>query len=421
MWSRRDLLVGLGAAAACGGGEASGPAPSATGGAATLGPARNLIVLQCFGGWDTLYSIDPKPDATWMWRPPGQVRTYGNLPLWADASRPITARFFDDHHDKVAVVHGINVRSVDHTQCLRWMLTGTRDVRAPDVCAIAADALARDYPIPYLLLADRAFLGDLAGEAARAGGLDQIAALVDPGTVYAPLDGTPKLEYTDAEAAAVAKFRAGRTPTGVLGDAVARRADPQAARDRAAILKQYAQYLGSPGLPQDLSGQVDTAVTLLESGVTRAVMLDAQVFYDTHADDTLQERAQEETFGHLSELFQALADTPGREGGSLFDETVVAVVSEMGRAPTLNAANGKDHWPYASILLAGAGIRGDVVLGATSDDGFLGEKLDLATGEIRDDGVTLYAENLVAGLLTAVGADPSPRLPGVAPFRAFLA
>lgn len=50
----------------------------------------------------------------------------------------------------------------------------------------------------------------------------------------------------------------------------------------------------------------------------------------------------------------------------LLDETLVVVMSEFGRTPKINANGGRDHWPGCnSVLLAGAGIRGGLVLGAS--------------------------------------------------------
>jgi len=50
----------------------------------------------------------------------------------------------------------------------------------------------------------------------------------------------------------------------------------------------------------------------------------------------------------------------------LMNSTLVCVVGEFGRTPTINRHGGRDHWPYCfSALLAGAGIRGGVVVGAS--------------------------------------------------------
>jgi uncharacterized protein (DUF1501 family) len=54
------------------------------------------------------------------------------------------------------------------------------------------------------------------------------------------------------------------------------------------------------------------------------------------------------------------------EQRGLLDETLVVVMSEMGRTPRINANGGRDHWTYCySILLAGAGIRGGTIWGAS--------------------------------------------------------
>ena len=50
----------------------------------------------------------------------------------------------------------------------------------------------------------------------------------------------------------------------------------------------------------------------------------------------------------------------------LLERTLVAVAGEFGRTPQINAQQGRDHWGAAqSVLLAGGGIRGGQVYGAT--------------------------------------------------------
>ncbi|MEX2112670.1 MAG: DUF1501 domain-containing protein, partial [Pirellulales bacterium] len=50
----------------------------------------------------------------------------------------------------------------------------------------------------------------------------------------------------------------------------------------------------------------------------------------------------------------------------MLDETLVVMLGEFGRTPKINAAQGRDHWgPCQSIVLAGGGIRGGQVYGAS--------------------------------------------------------
>jgi hypothetical protein len=50
----------------------------------------------------------------------------------------------------------------------------------------------------------------------------------------------------------------------------------------------------------------------------------------------------------------------------MLERTLVAVAGEFGRTPKINKTDGRDHWgPAQSVLLAGGGIRGGQVHGAT--------------------------------------------------------
>ena len=102
---------------------------------------------------------------------------------------------------------------------------------------------------------------------------------------------------------------------------------------------------------------------LVEGGVRFVeVVLDG---WDTHKDN----------FGRTAKLMGALDPalaTLVRELAErrLLDSTLVMCMGEFGRTPKINADEGRDHHPGAwSAVLAGGGVRGGVVLGATSDDG----------------------------------------------------
>lgn len=63
-----------------------------------------------------------------------------------------------------------------------------------------------------------------------------------------------------------------------------------------------------------------------------------------------------------------LADLKQR---GLLDSTLVVWTGEFGRTPVMQGGNGRDHSPYGfSSWLAGGGIRGGQVIGATDDLGF---------------------------------------------------
>lgn len=64
----------------------------------------------------------------------------------------------------------------------------------------------------------------------------------------------------------------------------------------------------------------------------------------------------------------ALLDDLDRRG--LLASTLVVVAGEFGRTPRINKDGGRDHWPQCfSVLLAGCGIPGGTVVGASDNHG----------------------------------------------------
>jgi len=64
----------------------------------------------------------------------------------------------------------------------------------------------------------------------------------------------------------------------------------------------------------------------------------------------------------LDQTYSALLEDLDDRG--LLEETLVVVMSEMGRTPRLNGNAGRDHWTYCyGMWFAGGGIRGGTVVG----------------------------------------------------------
>ncbi len=83
----------------------------------------------------------------------------------------------------------------------------------------------------------------------------------------------------------------------------------------------------------------------------------------------------------LDQTFSALMEDLSDRG--LLDETLVVVMSEMGRTPRVNPSAGRDHWTFCySGLLAGAGIRGGTICGASDAQAAYVKDRPVSTGEI---------------------------------------
>jgi uncharacterized protein (DUF1501 family) len=91
-------------------------------------------------------------------------------------------------------------------------------------------------------------------------------------------------------------------------------------------------------------------------------------------------------------LYQLVSDLEQR---GMLENTLVIAMGEFGRTPWLNLKRGRDHYPNAwSLALAGCGIRGGVVVGATDKLG-----VDVAEKPFNE-------QNLFATIFTALGLDP---------------
>ncbi len=83
----------------------------------------------------------------------------------------------------------------------------------------------------------------------------------------------------------------------------------------------------------------------------------------------------------------------------LLATTLVICMGEFGRTPIINEKGGRDHWSNAmSVFLAGAGIKGGQVVGATDVKGYYASD-------------NIYApQDLVASVYTKMGIDPHQHL-----------
>ncbi|MGH7127548.1 MAG: DUF1501 domain-containing protein, partial [Planctomycetaceae bacterium] len=120
--------------------------------------------------------------------------------------------------------------------------------------------------------------------------------------------------------------------------------------------------------------------------------------WDTHFDHF--PRMIDQLLPPFDRAFSGLIIDLERRG--LLDDTLVAVLSEHGRTPRINKAEGggRDHWSRAySALFAGGGIARGRIVGAT----------DAHAGEVADRPVS--AKDLLATMYHLLGIDPHARIP----------
>ena len=114
--------------------------------------------------------------------------------------------------------------------------------------------------------------------------------------------------------------------------------------------------------------------------------------WDTHRKNTMSLR--DLLVPSLDQGVAALlADLDDR---GLLESTLVVVTTEFGRTPRINTMAGRDHWPAAfSIVMAGGGVKGGRVVGATDKIG----------GAVTDRPTT--PADMAATVLSVLGIDPA--------------
>lgn len=386
---------------------------------------RKFLFFFAGGGWDAT-PLDPKfgsdglsaIDGTDM-DPGTYLSSLGRLSWSGGPDRMAMDRFFARWGNRAALLRGVNVHSAGHDTGMQWMMTGTSASSYSDWPTTLAAFGIGDYPMPHLVFSGPAYPGNQGAALVRGGGgtlLDLIDGSIvgasdKPGAVFA----TPADNMMDAfvyeQAASFAATREGLGKT--------RAEDLLANLQRSSELegRRFEAGLGDTG--SSMLDQALMATELMRLGLSRCAMVGIPGGWDTHGGNQNVGPQLDQFFSDLDDLFEHLATTPGRDAPWLIDEVVVVATSELGRTPRFNGSMGRDHWPYTSMMVAGSGVHGNRVLGAT-DDAFIALPVNFATGETADSGEIIGTENVGTALLTLGGLDPEQHLPGVQPLSGLL-
>jgi hypothetical protein len=352
------------------------------------------ILLWLDGGPSQLESYDPKPEAPAEYRGPfGTIQT--KLPgVRVSEVLPHHAR----HADKIALVRSLHHDNGDHFAAAHWMLTGrfgataaNQAAKYPGVGAYVAKVRGPNTPglPPYVGLpaAHSVYIypGYMGG------------AYLGP--AYNPFDVNRKEKYLAANSAV--QVRTPKWLSQFSAEAAA------STRGRMGLLAQFdtlRRDLDQSGVMETMDRFQQEAMTMILGGKAREAfdidqeepraadrygtgpwgrytlmarrLVEAGVTFVTvdmpHWDDHSRiEEGHGRKLRPLDQAVGALLDDLQERG--LFERVLVVVMGEFGRTPRINTGQpgipvpGRDHWGNAiSAMLAGGGLRGGQVIGATN-------------------------------------------------------
>jgi hypothetical protein len=386
--SRRAFLAGLASAAG-----AVGLGPSAALAAQLEQEQKRVLMVWLSGGVSQLETWDPKPGtdtggpfAAIPTAVPG-VHICELLPYTAKQMR------------RIALVRGLDTTEDDHGKGYVIMHTGRRPEPAmhyPHLGSVVARLLGpADDPLPgYIHITpkgngavnreDAAFLGPRYASVALSDG--QAPANLDRPADLSPEADRLRQEFRMhanerfAQRRRTAETEAYLSSYDQAAKLMARRGLFDIAREPPCVLDQYGSH--------DFGRHCLMARRLLEGGATFVKVTHSN--YDTHHENF---DFHIEQLGEFDRPFATLLDDLDQRG--LLESTLVLVLSEFGRTPTINRNFGRDHWSRAwSVALAGCGINGGAVHGKTN-----------ANGTAVTDG-RVHGGHLFHTYLRALGLDP---------------
>ncbi len=392
----------------------------------TFGRAKNVIFLWLQGGPPQHETFDPKPDA------PAEIRG----PFRPIATTVPGIRFCEllprtaCYADKLAVVRSLASDDENHDVSGYWVLTGypygpgsARQIKPndwpyfgsivkmlkpserlpaltsvwlPDLMRLNDNVTPAGQTAGFLgkLWEPERFIGDPAAPSYHIEGLSLSGDLTRARMnrrrdLLGQLDG--RLRALERGGAMEAWERQSQQAFDLVMSGQARQAF-DLSREPAPVRDRYGRY--------SWGQTVLLARRLIEAGV-RLVHVnwmrepgDSAVdnpMWDTHAQNA--DRLQDVLCPQFDVTFAALMDDLGGRG--LLDETLVVVIGEFGRTPRINGLGGRDHWGRVfSFALAGAGIAGGQVFGASDRNGAFP-----ATDPIRP-------HDLTATIFHLLGIDP---------------
>lgn len=384
---------------------------SAWSGLPRLGPPRRRTSRACIlvwldGGPSHLDTFDPKPDAPREVRGPFKpIRTSVPGLLFSELL-PRTAQIA--HH--FTVIRSMTSPLGEHNFGSHYLLTGHKPSPAlsyPSIGSVVARCSGDDHVLPaYIAVGDR--LNGMAGAGYLPARYAPFVLGGDPAKKdFAVRDLDP---YPGVDASRLARRQRflgsfdefQRAHDGSSADSASpefeqamRLMTSPDARDAFDLGQEPAQTRARYG-PRTIGQSCLLARRLVERGVPFVTVTDTG--WDTHKELSfhLKEGHNGGHVGKIPMLDLALSGLVGDLADrGLLDETLVIVMGEFGRTPKLNSAGGRDHWPRVfSVLVAGAGVPGGQVVGASD-----------AVGESPVDR-PVTPSDLARTVFTILGIDP---------------
>tara|TARA_Y100001968_G_scaffold331477_1_gene386296 strand:+ start:2843 stop:4228 length:1386 start_codon:yes stop_codon:yes gene_type:complete len=412
---------------------------------AEAGSDRYYIFCYFSGAWDVLLSLDPRDPNVFHEGNVGDTLinpAYSLLddpdhilePFYASTGAPgqdiLVGPYMGDlvqHMDKVAIIRGMSMETLTHEAGRRRFITGKAPsgllARGSSAATWLASYLGGDDTIPNLSIRVESYNRDLPNYASalKVGSVPDLVRSLEPGPsalgaleerqvdeLLARASLCPKAVSSSLWQASESARNSAAT---MIEQDLAALFDFQAASSEMAALRDHydigASGQGALSTPQ---ARAATAVTAITEGISRVVSIQVASGLDTHYDNWTTDNGpiQEAGFNVVSRMIEDLQSRPYGDGSTWLDHTTIIGFSEFSRTALVNANSGRDHSLTNACFLAGGGVRGGQVIGASSDVGMEPTQTDLLSGSSAAAGEVIKPEHVIQALLNQAGISGDP-------------
>ena len=334
----------------------------------SYGPYEGLfyVFVNASGGWDPTSLCDPK-GADYEDQPDRMnnylaedIEEAGNIRYAPVAGN---AAFFQKHYDRMLVINGIDMLTNGHDAGNRHTWSGRLTEGHPSMPALIAGSYGPNQPLAFMTSGGYSETAGVVARTRTGDNIDSLRRLAYPNR----RDPDNEFSKFHPETGADLIASAHREREGAL---MAAQGLPRikgsmstlfSARSGSNELKLLEQYLPETRSDNRLASQGEVALAAYKAGIGVSAMLSTGGF-DTHGNH------DDNHFPSLQRLTEGVDEIITRaEELGIADKMVICIGSDFGRTPGYNSGNGKDHWPVTSQIFIGSTIRGNTVLGASTE------------------------------------------------------
>lgn len=371
-------------------------------------PGPYYIVFNASGGWDTTYLMDPKGvDGVNRLYTEGDILTAGSLRFAPNAKHIekglSNEDFFTKYGPELRVLNGLDLSVNNHTPCERYMASGKLDSLAyPTFAALVAACHGRDAPLAFLTFGNYSATGNIV-PMSRVPYLQSLKLLAKADSI----EGVDQHPYHEAFVA----DRIERTLERQFEARVAEARLPRVERSQNMLysaqvnskaLQRVVPFIPKSPAKERVAQQADIALAAFKAGVCVSANLSIGQFDSHNNNDKDQMKLIPELLAGIEYTLQRAEELQIRE------KLVVVMQSEMGRTPTYNNGNGKDHWSIGSMMFLGRGVAGNCVIGATDAAQKLVPVNPTSLAIDTEAGIRIRPEHIHRALRQFAGIDDHP-------------